>query len=44
MSPVGWAMQSLAKFDLTTLYAIQFQVGMGTTFDIWIDDVGFVEK
>jgi hypothetical protein len=30
--------------DLTNVTAIQFQVTVGTTFDVWIDDVNLVRK
>jgi len=35
----GWG--TMATFDPATVIGIQFQVGMGVTFDISIDDVGF---
>ena len=43
MAQSGWG-QSVAKFDVSTLYAVQFQVGKNTTFDISIDEVGFLPK
>ena len=43
MAQSGWG-QSVAKFDITTLYAVQFQVTKNTTFDISIDEVGFLPK
>jgi hypothetical protein len=43
MAQSGWG-QSVAKFDVTTLYAVQFQVGKNTTFDISIDEVAFLPK
>jgi hypothetical protein len=30
--------------DLTDIVAIQFQVGAGSPFDIWIDDVRLTPK
>jgi hypothetical protein len=35
----GWGIQ--AQFDKTKVIGIQFQVGAGSTFDYWIDDIGF---
>ena len=43
MAQSGWG-QSVAKFEVSTLYAVQFQVGKSTTFDISIDEVGFLPK
>jgi hypothetical protein len=43
MAQSGWG-QSVAKFDVTTLYAVQFQVGKNATFDISIDDVALLPK
>jgi len=43
MAQSGWG-QSVAKFDVSALYAVQFQVGKNTTFDISIDEVGFLPK
>ncbi|HLZ07397.1 MAG TPA: hypothetical protein VKT80_02335, partial [Chloroflexota bacterium] len=40
---LGWG-QSFAALDAAHLYAIQFQVGKGTTFDVWLDDVAFLTK
>jgi hypothetical protein len=30
------------RSTLLHLYAVQFQVGKGTTFDVWLDDVAFL--
>jgi hypothetical protein len=43
MAQLGWG-QSVPKFDATAVYAMQFQVGKATTFDITIDDVAFIKK
>jgi hypothetical protein len=43
LAQLGWG-QSVPKFDPTQVYAMQFQVGKGTTFDITIDDVAFIKK
>ncbi|HMI89047.1 MAG TPA: hypothetical protein VK550_33445 [Polyangiaceae bacterium] len=43
MAQSGWG-QSVAKFDVSTLYAVQFQVGKNATFDISIDEVAFLPK
>jgi hypothetical protein len=43
MAQSGWG-QSVAKFDVSTLYAVQFQVGKNTTFDISLDEVAFLPK
>jgi hypothetical protein len=43
MAQSGWG-QSVAKFDVSTLYAVQFQVGKNTTFDISVDEVAFSPK
>jgi hypothetical protein len=39
----GWG-QAVAKFDASAVYAVQFQVGKGATFDIYVDDVAFLGK
>jgi hypothetical protein len=38
----GWGKKF--PLDLTNVTAIQLQVGAGTTFDVWIDDVNLVRK
>lgn len=43
MAQSGWG-QSVAKFDVSTLYAVQFQVGKNATFDVSIDEVAFSTK
>jgi hypothetical protein len=43
MAQSGWG-QSVAKFDVSTLYAVQFQVGKGATFDISVDEVALLLK
>ena len=40
---LGWG-QSFAALDVAHLYAVQFQVGKATTFDVWLDDVAFLTK
>jgi hypothetical protein len=40
---LGWGQPS-AALDVSHLYAVQFQVAKGTTFDIWLDDVAFLTK
>jgi endoglucanase len=37
----GWG--TAATFDKSTLLGVQFQVAAGSTFDLWIDDISFVE-
>jgi hypothetical protein len=43
MAQSGWG-QSVAKFDVSTLYAVQFQVGKNAMFDISIDEIAFLPK
>jgi hypothetical protein len=43
MAQSGWG-QSVARFDASTLYAVQFQVGKNAMFDISIDEVAFLPK
>lgn len=38
----GWGM-SIPTFDPKTLYAVQFKVDPNTSFDVWVDDIAFVE-
>jgi hypothetical protein len=40
---LGWG-QSFSALDVAHLYAVQFQVAKGVTFDVWLDDVAFLEK
>jgi hypothetical protein len=40
---VGWSMVVLPKLDTSALYAMHFQTGAMSKFDIWIDDLAFVE-
>jgi len=40
---LGWG-QSFSSLDIAHLYAIQFQVAKGVTFDVWLDDVAFLSK
>jgi hypothetical protein len=40
---LGWG-QSFSALDVAHLYAVQFQVAKGVTFDIWLDDVAFLAK
>jgi hypothetical protein len=40
---LGWG-QSFSALDVAHLYAIQFQVAKGVTFDIRLDDVAFLAK
>jgi len=41
LSQSGWG--TVATFDKSTLIGVQFQVAAGSTFDIWIDDIAFLE-
>ena len=43
LAQLGWG-QPVAKFNAAAVYACQFQVAKGTTFDVWIDDVAFVAR
>jgi hypothetical protein len=43
MAQSGWG-QSVAKFDVSTLYAVQFQVGKNATFDVSVDEVALSPK
>jgi hypothetical protein len=43
IAQLGWG-QSVAAFDPAHLYAVQFQVGKSTMFDVWLDNVAFLEK
>jgi hypothetical protein len=40
---LGWGQASPA-LDPAHLYAVQFQVAKGVTFDVWLDDVAFLSK
>jgi hypothetical protein len=40
---LGWGQPS-AALDVAHLYAVQFQVAKGVTFDVWLDDVAFLTK
>jgi len=40
---LGWGQPS-ASLDVAHLYAVQFQVAKGVTFDVWLDDVAFLSK
>ncbi len=40
---LGWG-QSFSLLDRAHLYAVQFQVAKGVTFDVWLDDVAFLAK
>jgi len=40
---LGWG-QSFKALDVSHLYAVQFQVAKGVTFDVWLDDVAFLAK
>jgi hypothetical protein len=40
---LGWGQPS-AALDVAHLYAVQFQVAKGVTFDVWLDDVAFLSK
>lgn len=43
MKAENWSKQNLAAIDKSALYAVHFQAGPMTTFDIWVDDISFVE-
>ncbi len=43
LTQLGWG-QSVPKFNASALYACQFQVGKGTSFDVWVDDIAFLVK
>jgi hypothetical protein len=43
LTQLGWG-QTVPKFNPAAIYACQFQVGKGTTFDVWIDDVALIPK
>lgn len=43
LTQLGWG-QAVPKFDPAAVYAVQFQVAKGTTFDIRIDDVALLVK
>ena len=36
--------KQLSALDVGHLYAVQFQVAKGVTFDLWLDDVAFLAK
>jgi hypothetical protein len=40
LDQLGWG--DASDFDPSRLFALQFQVGPNTTFDVWIDDISFV--
>ena len=39
----GWGMP-IAMFDPKTVYAVQFKVAPNAPFEVWVDDIAFVER
>jgi hypothetical protein len=41
LAQAGWGYK-VEGFDARTVYGVEFQFGVGTEFDCWVDDVGFL--